>query len=147
MPLNSFENLSTDTTNLLKEVIKKQGKKERYEQLRNTSLISALILLLVLMTMLYLSDFSSVTDPFTTFANILLNPNYLIMIALISISFVYYNFYQKKLKKEKEKLNKVRAEAIDHLNDSKNLNLQDKVDSIKKLMKDEYDINLYVKNK
>lgn len=147
MPLETFHDLSADTINLLKEAIKKKEKKNRYETLRNTSLIGALILSLILFTMLYLSDFTSVSDPFRTFASILSNPFYLFMIGLLSISLAYYNFYQKKLKKEKEKLNKVRSEVIDHLNDSKNLNLQDKGAAIKEMMKREYDINLYVKNK
>ncbi|WP_010096880.1 DUF2663 family protein [Ornithinibacillus scapharcae] len=147
MPLESLDNLSADTINLLKEVIKKKKKKDRFENNRNLSLLSALSLLLIFMILLYLTDLSRVTDPFITFANILLNPFYLIMISLISLSFVYYNFFQKKLKKEKEKLNKVRTEAIEYLNDTKNMNLQDNVELIKKLMREEYDINLYVKNK
>lgn len=147
MPLEQIDNLSADTINILKEVIKKKNKKDRFENNRNLSLLTAISLLLILVMMIYFTELASVGDPFTTFANILLNPYYLVIISLISLSFVYYNFFQKKLKKEKEKLNKVRAEAIDYLNDTKNMNLQDHVDLIKKLMKDEYDINLYVKNK
>ncbi|MFS0672242.1 DUF2663 family protein [Ornithinibacillus sp. 179-J 7C1 HS] len=147
MPLEKFQGLSTDTINLLMEVIKKQKEKERYETRRNTSLICALILMLIFFGMLYLTDFTTVSDPFTTFANIILNPFYLLMIGLISLSLVYYNFFQKKLKKEKDKLTKIRSEAIDHLNDTKNLNLQDKTSAIKEMMKKEYDVNLFVKNK
>ncbi|WP_096270084.1 DUF2663 family protein [Paucisalibacillus globulus] len=147
MPLKTVEYLSDETINKLKEVIKKSKKKKRYERLRNNSLIVALLLLLTFFSILYVVDVRYVSDPFSTFANILLNPYYLFIIGLISLSFVYYNFYQKKLKKEKDKLNNVRKEVIDYLNDSKNMNLQEKVDAIKKEMKDVYDINLYVKNK
>ncbi|WP_042145196.1 DUF2663 family protein [Paucisalibacillus sp. EB02] len=147
MPLKTVENLSSETIHQLKEVIKKSNKKKRFERLRNNFLIAALLLLLVLFSILYVVDLRYVSDPFTTFANIILNPYYLFNIGLISLAFVYYNFFQKKLKKEKDKLNNVRKEVIDHLNDSKNMNLQDKVDAIKKEMKDVYDINLYVKNK
>lgn len=147
MPLESFDNLSADTMNLLKEVIKKKKKKDRFENNRNLSLLSAISLLLIFVFMIYFTELAAVSDPFNTFANILLNPYYLFIISLISLSFVYYNFFQKKLKKEKEKLNKVRAEAIDYLNDTRNMNLQDNVDMIKKMMKEDYDINLYVKNK
>ena len=147
MPLKTVENLTAETINQLKEVIKKSNKKKKYERLRNNTLMAALLLLLGLFTILYVGELSYVSDPFTTFANILLNPYYLFIIGLISLFFVYYNFFQKKLKKEKDKLNKVRQEVIDHLNDSKNMNLQGKVEDIKKEMKDVYDINLYVKNK
>jgi hypothetical protein len=147
MPLKTIENMSTETINLLKEVIKKKEKKDRYERLRNTCMTSALVLLILFMGFLYVTDFIAVSDPFSTFANIILNPYYLGIIVTVSALIVYFNYYQKKLKKEKEKLNKVRAEVIDHLNDSKNMNLQDIVEAIKEEMKKEYNINLYVKNK
>jgi SNF family Na+-dependent transporter len=147
MPLKDIEELSTETENILNAVIKKQNKKDKYERLRNMYLIVTLLLLLGFFVFLNMNDIRTMLDPFSTFASILLNPMYLITFVVIAFTFSYYHYYQKKLKKEKDKLNKVRAEAIDYLNDSKDLNLQDKVPRIKKMMKDDYNINLYVKNK
>jgi glucan phosphoethanolaminetransferase (alkaline phosphatase superfamily) len=147
MPLKDIEELSIETENILKAVIKKQNKKDKYEGLRNMYLIVTLLLLLGFFVFLNINDIRTMLDPFSTFASILLNPMYLITFLVIAFTFSYYRYYQKKLKKEKDKLNKVRAEAIDYLNDSKDLNLQDKVPRIKKMMKDDYNINLYVKNK
>lgn len=147
MPIEKLENLSSDTKNLLKEVMKKKQKKERYEGLRNLHLVLSLLLSLSFFILLNFFEITNILDPFSTLASIISSPFYLSLIVLIAITVLYHNFYQKKLKKAKDKLNAVRSEAIDHLNDTKNMNLQDNASTIKKMMKDEYDINLYVKNK
>ncbi|MEN2766651.1 DUF2663 family protein [Ornithinibacillus xuwenensis] len=147
MPIANIKNLSIETEQRLHAVIKKKKKKDRYEFLRNTYLIASLLLLLGFFAFLNFAEIEASFDPFSTFANIIVNPFYLIIMALIALFFVYHNYYQKKLKKEKDKLNAVRIEVIDYLDDSKNMNLQEQVALIKKVMKEEYDINLYVKNK
>ncbi|MGF7016118.1 DUF2663 family protein [Ornithinibacillus bavariensis] len=147
MPLRDIKNLSSETENILNAVIKRKNKKDKYKRLRDMYLIVTLLLLLGLFVYLNMNDLHTMLDPFSTFASILLNPLYLIIFSVIALTFSYFHYYQKKLKKEKDKLNRVRAEVIDYLNDSKDMNLQDKVPIIKKMMKGEYDINLYVKNK
>jgi predicted membrane protein len=147
MPIANIKNLSIETEQRLHAVIKKKKKKDRYESLRNTYLIASLLLLFGFFAFLNFAEIKASFDPFSTFANIIVNPFYLIIMTLIALFFVYHNYYQKKLKKEKDKLNAVRIEVIDYLDDSKNMNLQEQVALIKKVMKEEYDINLYVKNK
>ncbi|WP_047982192.1 DUF2663 family protein [Ornithinibacillus contaminans] len=146
MPFETVENLSVDTIYILNEVIKKKNKKDYYESRRNLCLISSLLLLFGFFLLLTLDDIKTMVDPLTTFANILANPLYLFMIGLIAIMLLYHNYYQKKLKKEKDKFKSVRIEAIDYLNDSRNMNTQDQAVMIKKIMKEKHKINLYVKN-
>ncbi|GGA87451.1 DUF2663 family protein [Ornithinibacillus halotolerans] len=147
MPFETINNLSADTTNLLKEGIKKKGKKDYYEGMRNKSVITGFIVLSILVISIYIEGIVSTPDPFLALSKMLSNKFHLTLILVAAVLFGYFFYFQKKFKKEKDKLNNLRKEIIDHLNDTTNINLQDKAPIIKEEMKEKYDINLYIKNK